>query len=107
MPAKPCGKSQQSPASGEFKSSGQSKRLKRRASPPQPIAATRHACFCEETMMNLKHSLAAGAASAAIALPGCAMIQSRAEVSPVDQQFMLTAASVGVAEIALGQLAMQ
>jgi putative membrane protein len=88
-------------------SSGQSKRLKRRASPPQTIAATSHACFCKETTMNLKHSLAAAAASAAIALPGCAMIQSRAEVSPVDQQFMLTAASVGVAEIALGQLAMQ
>jgi len=35
------------------------------------------------------------------------MIQSRAEVGPVDQQFMLTAISVGIAEIELGQLAMQ
>jgi len=36
---------------------------------------------------------------------GCRLMQSGAEVAPTDQQFMLTAASVGTAEIDLGQLA--
>jgi putative membrane protein len=58
-------------------------------------------------MMPRKQWMLAAAVAAAIAVSGCAMIQSRAEVSPVDQQFMLTAASVGTAEIELGKLAMQ
>lgn len=51
--------------------------------------------------------LSPGAAAATILLSGCAMIQHRAEVSPVDQQFMLLAASVGIAEADLGKLAME
>ncbi|MBT2792948.1 DUF4142 domain-containing protein [Paraburkholderia strydomiana] len=43
--------------------------------------------------------------SAALATTGCRLLQSGAEVSPTDQQFMLTAASVGTAEVDLGQLA--
>jgi putative membrane protein len=39
--------------------------------------------------------------------PGCTMLQSKAQVSPVDQQFMLTAASVSTAEIDLAQLALR
>lgn len=46
-------------------------------------------------------------AASALLLAGCAMLQSQAKVSPVDQQFMLTAISVGVAEIQMGQLAAQ
>ncbi|AXF10475.1 hypothetical protein CUJ91_21130 [Paraburkholderia graminis] len=40
-----------------------------------------------------------------LAAAGCRLMQSGAEVTPTDQQFMLTAASVGTAEIDLGQLA--
>jgi putative membrane protein len=40
-------------------------------------------------------------------LPGCAAIQSKAQPSPVDQQFMFTPASVGIAEIETARLAMQ
>jgi putative membrane protein len=70
-------------------------------------AAPDHVRLRKGTMMHTQNWLMATAASAAIAASGCAVIQSRAEVSPVDQQFMLTAASVGTAEIELGQLAMQ
>lgn len=52
--------------------------------------------------------LACGSALAIAALAvaaGCAWLQSDAQVSPVDQQFMLTAASVGTAEVDLGELA--
>jgi putative membrane protein len=58
-------------------------------------------------MMARKSCLAAALVAAAALAPGCAVIQSRAQVSPVDQQFMLTAASVSTAEIDLGQLAMR
>jgi putative membrane protein len=40
-------------------------------------------------------------------LPSCSALQSEAQVSPVDQQFMLIAASVGTAEIDLAQLALR
>ena len=38
---------------------------------------------------------------------GCAGMQQQAQVSPVDQHFLLNAAAVGTAEVALGELAMQ
>ncbi|MDR5741122.1 MULTISPECIES: DUF4142 domain-containing protein [unclassified Caballeronia] len=40
-------------------------------------------------------------------MSGCRLMQSGAQVSSSDQQFMLTAASVGKAEIELGKLAME
>jgi putative membrane protein len=46
-------------------------------------------------------------AAASALLSGCAMMESNAQVSPVDQHFMLNAMSVGIAEIEMGQLAMQ
>jgi len=36
---------------------------------------------------------------------GCSFLQTSAEVTPVDQQFMLTAASVGTAEVDMAELA--
>jgi putative membrane protein len=42
--------------------------------------------------------------AAAIAA-GCSFLQTSAEVTPVDQQFMLTAASVGTAEVDMAELA--
>lgn len=54
-----------------------------------------------------KSHLVATLAATAVLSSSCAMIQSNAQVSPVDQQFMLTAASVGTAEIDLGRLAMR
>ncbi|WOD14025.1 DUF4142 domain-containing protein [Paraburkholderia kirstenboschensis] len=41
----------------------------------------------------------------ALATGGCRLMQSEADVTPSDQQFMLTAASVGTSEIELGKLA--
>lgn len=41
----------------------------------------------------------------ALATAGCRLMQSSAQVTPTDQQFMLTAASVGTAEVDLGKLA--
>ena len=61
----------------------------------------------EQTMMTRKYCLAAALVAGAALASGCAVIQSRAQVSPVDQQFMLTAASVSTAEIDLRQLAMR
>ncbi|MEZ2354800.1 DUF4142 domain-containing protein [Caballeronia sp. RCC_10] len=49
--------------------------------------------------------LAAFACAGALAVSGCRVMQSGAQVSSTDQQFMLTAASVGKAEIDLGKLA--
>ena len=40
-----------------------------------------------------------------LALIGCSALQTRAQVSPVDQHFMLNAASVGVAEVRMAELA--
>jgi putative membrane protein len=56
--------------------------------------------------MKAKALLIAVAVAVAM-LPGCAAIQSKAQPGPVDQQFMFTAASVGIAEIELGRLAVQ
>lgn len=42
---------------------------------------------------------------AAVVAAGCSFLQTSAEVTPVDQQFMLTAASVGTAEVDMAQLA--
>ena len=43
--------------------------------------------------------------TAVLAAVGCSYLQSSAEVTPVDQQFMLTAASVGIAEVDMAELA--
>ena len=51
--------------------------------------------------------LAALLVASTLATTGCSMMQAGAEVSPTDQQFMLTAASVGTAEIDLGRLAVK
>lgn len=42
---------------------------------------------------------------AAMIAAGCSFLQTSAEVTPVDQQFMLTAASVGTAEVDMAELA--
>jgi len=49
--------------------------------------------------------LAALLCATALATTGCRLMQSGSQVSPTDQQFMLTAASVSTAEIDLGKLA--
>jgi putative membrane protein len=54
-----------------------------------------------------KLSSIAAATAMTVTISSCALVQSRAEVSPIDQQFMLTAASVGEAEIELGKLAVR
>ena len=41
----------------------------------------------------------------AVIAAGCSFLQTSAEVTPVDQQFMLTAASVGTAEVDMAELA--
>lgn len=57
-------------------------------------------------MLNTKYRHAAVAAgSVALIAAGCSLLQSSAEVTPVDQQFMLTAASVGTAEVDMAELA--
>lgn len=43
--------------------------------------------------------------SCALIAGGCSFLQTSAEVTPVDQQFMLTAASVGTAEVDMAELA--
>jgi len=48
---------------------------------------------------------AAAVGLAASIVTGCSLLQSSAEVTPVDQQFMLTAASVGTAEVDMAELA--
>jgi putative membrane protein len=53
--------------------------------------------FCRAT------AIAVG--SAALIAAGCSFLQTSAEVTPVDQQFMLTAASVGTAEVDMAELA--
>ncbi|WP_250474111.1 DUF4142 domain-containing protein [Caballeronia sp. GAFFF1] len=60
------------------------------------------------SMLSRLHSravLASLVCAAAFSSAGCRLMQSGAQVSPTDQQFMLTAASVGKAEIDLGKLA--
>ncbi|WP_116135685.1 DUF4142 domain-containing protein [Trinickia diaoshuihuensis] len=57
-------------------------------------------------MLNSKCRHASAAAGlAALIAAGCSLLQSSAEVTPVDQQFMLTAASVGTAEVDMAELA--
>ena len=57
-------------------------------------------------MLNSKYRHAVVAAGlAALIAAGCSLLQSSAEVTPVDQQFMLTAASVGTAEVDMAELA--
>jgi putative membrane protein len=48
---------------------------------------------------------AVGVGAAGLIAAGCSFLQSSAEVTPVDQQFMLTAASVGTAEVDMAELA--
>jgi putative membrane protein len=57
-------------------------------------------------MLELRRCAAICASGAAVLLTvGCSYLQSSAEVTPVDQQFMLTAASAGIAEVDLAELA--
>jgi len=49
--------------------------------------------------------LAAVAVLAAMTAAGCSTVQRKAEVTPVDQHFMLFAAATGTAEVKMGQLA--
>jgi putative membrane protein len=58
------------------------------------------------TMLNsFCRAAAATVGCAALIAAGCSFLQSNAEVTPVDQQFMLTAASVGTAEVDMAELA--
>jgi putative membrane protein len=56
-------------------------------------------------LMSKCRNAAAAAGLAASMVTGCSLLQSSAEVTPVDQQFMLTAASVGTAEVDMAELA--
>jgi putative membrane protein len=59
-----------------------------------------------QTMLMSKcRNAAAAVGFAALIVSGCSLLQSSAEVTPVDQQFMLTAASVGTAEVDMAELA--
>lgn len=56
-------------------------------------------------LMSKCRNAAAAVGLAASMVTGCSLLQSSAEVTPVDQQFMLTAASVGTAEVDMAELA--
>jgi putative membrane protein len=57
--------------------------------------------------MNAAGRLASFACIVSMSLAACSTLQSRADVSPVDQQFMLNAAAVGVAEVRMAELALE
>jgi putative membrane protein len=53
----------------------------------------------------LRRWISLAVCAGALAMSGCRLMQMDAQVAPSDQQFMLTAASVGTAEVDLGKLA--
>lgn len=61
---------------------------------------------CRLCHLRRRSALAMFGAAGLIAA-GCSFLQTSAEVTPVDQQFMLTVASVGTAEVDMAELALR
>lgn len=56
-------------------------------------------------LSSFRRAVGVAVGGAALVAGGCSFLQTSAEVTPVDQQFMLTAASVGTAEVDMAELA--
>lgn len=78
-------------------------RQRRRLSPSEEARGREQALATPGSRLGIRLLVSIAVCAGAFATSGCRLMQSKAEVTPGDQQFMLTAAGLGAAEIGLGK----